>query len=535
MPAVDFSSKRILLIDSSGNFRSTLRGMLTSLGFGHVDAPPIRDDLLDTIGDGGYDIILIGHNDRDRYTGLQILEEARYRGLIKPTCAWILMTSDASQESVLYAIEMRPDEVLTKPFTINELKKRLHILCLRRQELEAIDRAIEKGALNRAIKLCDTEVSRSSKNYDYTQLIKGQLLLQSEQYARAKPVFASHYWSTKDLMPGFWLATCHFHLGQYSEAQTLLESLLASHELLIPAYDLLAKIHEAKGEHEDACRVLQRAIVRSPLAVERQNEVGRLAAETGQIDVAIQAYRKSISLGEKSCKASAEPFLRLANLHRYQAGDLEGRDRDYAFQEAEKLLDRVPRAFRDQPEVKLNLMLLKGQLLEDMGLEDEAASVLDEAREFSLGLKDVVDIEQQKARLVSLKAMAAQGSPPAPAAQGKRKVEHDPIMSDKVNRIGVRNYMAGKRTQAMRYFGMAMEYDATNGRALLNLAQLFLEAARDTPSRHDERRRMFDRYLRLAHRLTLEDAEKARLGELVRLGRLETPQLAAGPLLTLIK
>ena len=68
--------------------------MLGSIGFDRVQAMTTSKRALELIAETDFDIILLGHNIHDRYSGLQLLEEARFKGLIKPSCSWILMSSD---------------------------------------------------------------------------------------------------------------------------------------------------------------------------------------------------------------------------------------------------------------------------------------------------------------------------------------------------------------------------------------------------------------------------------------------------------
>lgn len=68
--AIDYHKQRVLLIDSSSSLRSTIRTMLTSLGFSQVTALTLNEGVLKIIAEGHFDIVLLGHNVHDRYSGL---------------------------------------------------------------------------------------------------------------------------------------------------------------------------------------------------------------------------------------------------------------------------------------------------------------------------------------------------------------------------------------------------------------------------------------------------------------------------------
>ncbi|MEH6625134.1 MAG: response regulator [Motiliproteus sp.] len=531
---IEYSKQRVLLIDSSGNMRSTIKSMLGSIGFDRVQAMTTSKRALEMIAETDFDIILLGHNIHDRYSGLQLLEEARFKGLIKPSCSWILMSSDSSQESILLAIEVQPDEVIIKPFSMEELRQRVDYLCRRSAALAPIEKAMERNAPNRAIKLCDSLLAKSDPYYDQAQMMKGRLLLEAEQYDKAEPIFEHYYWEGKDIRQGYFLAECRFQLGRQDEAQELLESLVRKHPLMIAAYDLLAKIHEAKGDLEQAQNFLKEGTSRSPLGIKRQLELGRIATHTKQLDVAEQAYRKSIHLGEKSFQAAPDPYLRLANIQRLQMGTALDRGKQDKLVEIDRLLAQAKRKFSGNPQLKLGAELLMAKVFEDMGDNDRAASSLDKAQTIADEEGLVSEMGQIRQQVLAEAEPRVQQQPLGEPAAQKGPVQ-DPAMSAKVNRIGVRNYMAGKPGQAIRYFGMAFEHDNSNASALLNLAQMFLEAARDTPSRSDERLKMFHRYLKLAERLPLMGVHKDKFNHLKKLSNIKLDAIPEGPLGNLLK
>lgn len=45
----------------------------------------LSDRVLDLVRDESFDIILLGHNSSDAVSGIQLLEEARFRGYMRPT------------------------------------------------------------------------------------------------------------------------------------------------------------------------------------------------------------------------------------------------------------------------------------------------------------------------------------------------------------------------------------------------------------------------------------------------------------------
>ncbi|MCW8887112.1 MAG: histidine kinase, partial [Motiliproteus sp.] len=304
---------------------------------------------------------------------------------------------------------------------------------------------------------------------------------------------------------------------------------------LIPAYDLLAKVYEAMGDLEQAQQRLKEGATRAPLTIQRQLELGRVATHTKQLGMAEQAYRKSISLGENSCQAVPESFLCLANVQRMQMEGAEGRAKQDAIISIDRLLAQAKRKFSRDPQVKLASELLMAQVFEDAGDEERSAGCLDNAQVIADEAGLLQEMDQIRQQVLAQAPARIQQQPEKTEEVEEESQQHDPVMSAKVNRIGVRNYLAGKPGQAIRYFGMAFEHDNNNVSALLNLGQLFLEAARDTPSRSDERMKMFQRYMRLAERLPFNQLQHDKFQHLKKLSTIEMTALPDGPIGNLLK
>ncbi|WP_235263755.1 tetratricopeptide repeat protein [Nitrincola sp. A-D6] len=104
-----------------------------------------------------------------------------------------------------------------------------------------------------------------------------------------------------------------------------------------------------------------------------------------------------------------------------------------------------------------------------------------------------------------------------------------------MNRMAIRHYMAGKYGQAMRCLNMAIEYNPHSGAAMLNLAQLYLEVARDQSDRRDERLTMVKRFIKLSLRAQLSEMAKIRQHELFSYLKLPLDEIPKGSLGVLLR
>ncbi|WP_286236868.1 response regulator [Neptuniibacter halophilus] len=514
MAKIDYSDKQVLLIESSGNMRSTIFYMLRSLGVVNLKAITINDRVLSEIAEVDYDVILLGHNVSDSVTGIQLLEECRYRGYIKPSACWVFMSSDASQEVVLHAIDSHPDDLIMKPFSVDELKHRLDNILYRKSVFQPVDEAIEIGDLPSAINFCKHNFAPYDLEYDEAQLILARLLIQFRRPAEAASVAEKQYWKSHNKEAGLLWAEALLALKKPKKAKALLQELIEEYPLFIASYDLLVRAHESSGDLEKAREVMAEATQKSPMGIPRQMELGRLATQTQKLDLAGGAYKKSIVLGRRSCHRSAEPYLRLANVKRLEMKHSAGLVTNELQGEFEKVLAQANQAFPNDKALQVRSALLKSELYQQQGDIEQASKCTRDAQRLNDELEQPLDLDRELLSVtgdaVPILEEESVRSEPVTART------HDPEMSLKVNRLGVKHYLSGKMPQALKYFGLATEYDASNAGALLNLAQLFLESARDSREKRQERLKMVERYLALASRLPLEDVEKDKQSQLKR-------------------
>ncbi|MDO6419563.1 response regulator [Amphritea sp. 2_MG-2023] len=531
---IDYSDKHVLLIDSSGNMRATIYYMLRELGISNVKAVTINDKVIPLIAQSDFDVILLGHNASDSVTGIQILEEARFRGFIKPSAAWVCMTSDSSQEVILHAIDSQPDDLITKPFSIEELKYRLDHIMRRKQALRPVDLAIESGARYQALQICEALIDRQHPEYNHLQKVRGTLLLDLGEYEKARELFDGIYWESRDKEAGLYLCRAYCGLDDLTAAEQLLQELINDNPLLIAAYDLLAEVHEKMGDLVQARETLKEATTRAPLGIPRQMELGRVAIQTQELDLAKGAYRRSISLGKKSCYRSAEPYLKLANLRRMEVKSSDDNAREQIEREIDGLLISARQQFSADRNAEVRAFLIRSQLAEDLGDDKEKERFLRDAKLINRELDTPVDIDRE------LLVMSGEALPVLEKVEevpNNREVyakQINPDMSDKANRLGIKHYLSGKVGLAIKSFGAAVDFDFNNHSSMLNLAQLFLETARNDNVRREGRLKMVDRYLNLVERAVLkpeQNAKKILLKKYRQMPLTELPTSSLGPLL----
>ncbi len=308
-PQLSIADRQILIIDDFSDMRIAARRMLRDLGEENTDFASNGKDAIDKIQRTSYDIILCDYNLGDGKDGHQVLEEAHYMGFIKPSCLFIMITAETSRHRVLGAIECQPDDYIAKPFTKELLQHRLVKALKKKDALMDIYEAMFAKRLNKAIEIAEHKLtSKSRYTLDIAKLL-GSFYLRSKQYEKAVEFFQKIL--AQKYMPWakFGLGQVYYHLEKYTDAVVLFDELTDECKYYMEAYDWSAKCNLALNNKIEAQKRLAAAARISPKTISRQCELGELAKENGELDIAGSAYRAAIQYGTHSCFKSSKEYL----------------------------------------------------------------------------------------------------------------------------------------------------------------------------------------------------------------------------------
>jgi DNA-binding response OmpR family regulator len=117
---------RFLIVDNVKPSQDILKQFIMRFPNKQVDSTHYAQDVIAICRQKTYDVILLGYDLGDNQkNGQQILEELRVNKYINQQCIVILITAEVSQSMVLAALEHKPDHYICKPYSLNNLNKRL--------------------------------------------------------------------------------------------------------------------------------------------------------------------------------------------------------------------------------------------------------------------------------------------------------------------------------------------------------------------------------------------------------------------------
>ena len=313
VPVDIFGPRQFLLVEDFETMRGVIRGLLKRCGAIRVDTAATGEEAARMLSKNSYDVILCDYNLGVGRNGQMLLEEARFKRWISPASVWIMITAEKSSDMISVAAEQAPDDYLLKPITEGTLQTRLQRLVARKSALADIMAAMEAKEHAKALSLCNQRLAEGKHAAELLRL-QAQIFENAGDTTRA----AAAYHAVLDRADVAWaklgLAKLKAQAGDDAGARKMMEDIVTAHPQYLEAYDGLARLLERKGESSLQFEVLQRASSLSPNSSTRQAALGSAAAKNGKLDVAAQAFQRSIKLSEHSALKTAAPMLGLARV-----------------------------------------------------------------------------------------------------------------------------------------------------------------------------------------------------------------------------
>lgn len=366
------SGKTFLVVDDFQGVRDILTGILRNCGAddGGIFTAANGQQAIEALASTRFDMVLCDLNLGPGKNGQQVLEEAKHRKLIGPSCAWIMISAEKTAEAVAGAAEYRPDAYLIKPITEATLRHRLDSIWSRKKAFTEIDLAIQLRNYAKAIRLCDERLVFDKANASDLMRTKAELALASGNLGLARSVYEAIL-AERDVpwaLAG--LAKVHIQDSELEQAKALLEQALRDNPTYLEAHDLLATVLQSLGNLEAAAQFLEHAAQLSPNSVARQKMLGDVALRLGRLDSAERAFRKSVNLGEHSIHKTPDAYLGLAKACSAKSDS----------KEALRVLDQLRGTFDDE-NARMKALAVEGVVHHQSGNADKACQIARELDE----------------------------------------------------------------------------------------------------------------------------------------------------------
>jgi tetratricopeptide (TPR) repeat protein len=321
------SQLSVLVIDPNPGMRSNLQNMLNASNINKIEYAVNSGTAIRQLTRRSYDIVLceydLGSGSGDGQDGQQLLEDLRHHRLISPWAIFIMLTSEAVYGKVIGAAELAPTDYVLKPFTAETLGARIARAVERRAVFLPTYQLVAQGNVREAIRSASAaEIAHPRLALEFARL-RADLHVSLKEHGEAEEI----YRKVLDYKPLGWaglgLARAQFAQGRVEDARETLQVLVAANARLMAGYDLLARCHEALGNHAQAQKILEEAVSISPHMVRRLRKLGEVALEAGDAAAAEKSFKQVVSKARYSEFRDPEDHVRLVKAL-VKRGDVQG-------------------------------------------------------------------------------------------------------------------------------------------------------------------------------------------------------------------
>lgn len=362
--------KKVLIVDDFHEMRSLSRGMLTPFCPDIVKVAKDGAEAISLLEEIKFDVVLCDYNLGSGKDGQQVLEEARHRSLLPHAAVYIMITAENTSRMVMGAIDYLPDDYISKPFTKSQLQARLQKQMEKKESLLDISKTISEKDYNKAISLCDEQLSRDVKNRMELYKTKAELLNKLGKYDETAAL-CEKLLTERDIPWAFLtLGQARVQQERYEEAEEIFESLIRDNPANVAARDCLARTLEKLEVYDRAQEVVSAAIEISPKSILRQRKLAALAYKNEDYAHSEKASRDAVELGRHSCYRKPDDYSRIAKC-------MLKRD---AAKDALNIVNKLKSEFgEDNPETVFHASLTEGLVYRALGETEKSAAAVEAA------------------------------------------------------------------------------------------------------------------------------------------------------------
>lgn len=305
---------KLLIAEDQVLAKSHMHYALEQLGFKNMDYVDRPSHALSALQEHDYDAIICSYNLRSEQGGYFLLEQLNDSHLLPLTSAFIFTSAETSADVVHAIIELQPDEFIAKPFSVNELDRRLSRVLSRKKALKNIYAFMDKKDYEKALAEIEFFLLQPehAEHFPLAMKIKGDLLIFTERYQEAVAFFESIINVQDFSWAKMGIAKCLLALNEIDDAEREVIQLALRPDSALEAYDLLAKLQIKQSAFEDALECTSLACNISPQNIPRHQIAINLARITHDYESQFNSAKKVVRYAKNSIHDKPDIYLTAA-------------------------------------------------------------------------------------------------------------------------------------------------------------------------------------------------------------------------------
>ncbi len=306
---MSFSKVKVAVVEDNGMARVNLRNHLLDMGFTQIGCFSNGRELKSNMRNKRIDLLLMDFHLGQNKNGVEVIQDIQQQGFISHSTCIMFVTSDRMPLIIGQIVDVHPEAVIVKPYTIRHLMKSISNCLNLHYYLLPIYELMDESNPSEALAILDGMLEQLPSARKTSALVKlrARLLTKLERFSEA----AEHYqdilkrsdkviWAKWGLIQNLfldnkieqseallhdltesrltndkaceWLARISISKNQFSKAENYMHK-IRDGELSIPAARLKAYIFQAQERGTDAISLLEKKRESNRSIRERYDEI----------------------------------------------------------------------------------------------------------------------------------------------------------------------------------------------------------------------------------------------------------------------
>jgi CheY-like chemotaxis protein len=236
---------KVAVVEDNGMARTNIRNHLLDMGFNDIGCYSNGRELRNNIKSRTLDLLLMDFHLGDHKNGVEVLQELKQDGLIRHTTCVMFITSDRLPLIIGQIIDVHPEALVIKPYTIRHLEKNI-MNCMRlHQFLLPVYELMDDHNYAQALVVVDILLDKDEQQRQYSALIRlrARILTKLKRYAEAVQIYQQVLEGSDKIIWAKWGLVHNLFLdNKIAQSQQLLHELTKSQLTSIKASEWLARI-----------------------------------------------------------------------------------------------------------------------------------------------------------------------------------------------------------------------------------------------------------------------------------------------------
>jgi CheY-like chemotaxis protein len=252
---MSLSDIKISIVEDNGMARINLRNHLMEMGFTEVGCFSNGRELKAHARIRRVDLLLMDYHLGQNKNGVEVVQELQEQGLIKSSTSIIFITSDRLPMIVGQIVDVHPDALVIKPYTIRSIEKNISNCLNFHQHLKPVFNLMDEGEFALALDKLTYMLDRNSRPRLRSQMVKLQarLLIKVKRFKEAASVYSDVLRGSDKIIWAKWGLIQSLYLdGQTQQSEEMLLELTNTQLTSDKAREWLARICIGNNQYAQA-------------------------------------------------------------------------------------------------------------------------------------------------------------------------------------------------------------------------------------------------------------------------------------------